>query len=77
MPRQEHHYITLNKDRKEVNMKKSIIYFLLLILIVSIYGCGDSIYGNVDNNGSQASKQDQLDFDFISIIISFVQLAPG
>lgn len=47
-------------------MKKSIIYFLLLILIVSIYGCGDSIYGNVDNNGSQASKQDQLDFDFIS-----------
>lgn len=47
-------------------MKKSFFYLLVFIMTVSIYGCGDSIYGGVDNNGSHVAKQDQIDFDFIS-----------
>lgn len=47
-------------------MKRLYLYFLLIVLISFIYGCGESIYGDVDNNYSAVSKQDQIDFDFIS-----------
>ena len=47
-------------------MKRLYLYFLLIVLISFIYGCGESIYSDVDNNYSAAAKQDQIDFDFIS-----------
>ena len=45
-------------------MKKNILY-LLLFFLVFIYGCGENMYADVDNNYSLAAKQDQLDFEFI------------
>lgn len=47
-------------------MKRLYSYFLVVVLISFIYGCGESIYSDVDNNYSAAAKQDQIDFDFIS-----------
>lgn len=46
-------------------MKKYILYLLLLVFLVSLYGCDENIYADIDNNGSYAAKQDQLDFEFI------------
>ncbi len=47
-------------------MKNNVLYLLLFFFTVSLYGCGESIYSDVDNTASQEAKQDQLDFDFIS-----------
>lgn len=47
-------------------MKRVYLYFCLIILTSFMYGCGESIYGDVDNNNSAVSKQDQVDFEFIS-----------
>lgn len=47
-------------------MKKIVLFLLFSIFTISLYGCGESIYADVDNNGSSASKQDEVDFDFIS-----------
>lgn len=46
-------------------MKKNILYLLLFVFLLSLYGCGENLYADLDNNGSQESKQDQLDFEFI------------
>lgn len=47
-------------------MQRKFLYLFLLVFLISLYGCEDSIYSEVDNNGSYISKQDQLDFSFIS-----------
>lgn len=47
-------------------MKKYILYLMLFVFLFSLYGCDENLYADIDNNGSYASKQDQLDFEFIS-----------
>lgn len=47
-------------------MKKYILYLLLFVFLFSLYGCDENLYADIDNNGSYVSKQDQLDFEFIS-----------
>lgn len=47
-------------------MKNNILFFLLFVFLFSLYGCDENLYADIDNNGSYASKQDQLDFEFIS-----------
>ncbi len=47
-------------------MKNNVLYLLLFVFLFSLYGCDENLYSDIDNNGSYAAKQDQLDFEFIS-----------
>lgn len=47
-------------------MKKNILYVLLFIFLVSLYGCGESIYSDAADTSAKEAVQDQVDFDFIS-----------
>ena len=47
-------------------MKNNILYLLLFVFAVSLYGCGESIYSEAADTGAKEAVQDQVDFDFIS-----------
>lgn len=47
-------------------MNNKVLYLLLFVFSLCLYGCGESVYSGVDNTGSLEAKQDQIDFDFIS-----------
>lgn len=47
-------------------MKNNILYLLLFVFAVSLYGCGESIYSEAADTGTKEAVQDQVDFDFIS-----------
>lgn len=47
-------------------MKKNVLYVLLFVFLVSLYGCGESIYSDAADTSAKEAVQDQVDFDFIS-----------
>lgn len=47
-------------------MKNNILYLLLFVFTVSLYGCGESIYSDAADTSAKEAVQDQVDFDFIS-----------
>lgn len=47
-------------------MRRNVLFLLMFVFLLSLYGCGESIYSDAADTGTKEAVYDQVDFDFIS-----------
>lgn len=47
-------------------MRRNVLFLLMFVFLLSLYGCGESIYSGAADTGTKEAVYDQVDFDFIS-----------